>query len=92
VKKLLIKNAKFVVETFTLAIVKTFTFAMARRLKMSSRYAIDVPNGHDPESNMITYGIYQSKEEAIKYAKHLFGSDDEGRVLIVTEFEEWEDE
>jgi hypothetical protein len=59
---------------------------------MSKQYAIDVPNGHDPESNMITYDYYDTKEEAIKYAKHLFGADDEGRVLIVTEFEGYEDE
>ena len=57
-----------------------------------SKFAIDVPNGYDPESNMITYDIYDTKEEAIKYAKHLFGADDEGRVLIVTEFEGLEDE
>ena len=52
-----------------------------------SKFSIDVPNGYDPESNMITYDVYDTKEEAIKYAKHLFGADDEGRVLIVTEFE-----
>ncbi len=47
-------------------------------------YSIDLPNPLDPESEMIEYGTYETRELAVKAAHHHFGADEDGRLLLVT--------
>ena len=59
---------------------------------MSKYYAIDVPNGYDPESAWINYNCFETKEEAVKVAMHHFGADENGCICLLSELEEDEDE
>jgi len=59
---------------------------------MTLRYAIDIPNSLDPEDCWTNYGYYETHEEALKLAQHMFGADEEGRIQIVNELPPDEDE
>ena len=59
---------------------------------MSKTYAIDVPNGYDAEATWINYDYFDTKEEAIKFAMHHFGADENGCICLLSELEEDEDE
>jgi hypothetical protein len=56
------------------------------------KFAIYIPNYSDPEASWETYDYYESYEAAIKAAKHHFGADDEGRINIVSELSEDEND
>jgi hypothetical protein len=55
---------------------------------MAKKYAIDVPNPYNYEDVWINYDYFDTKEEAVAAAKRMFGADDEGRIAIVSEFED----
>ena len=59
---------------------------------MSKTYAIDVPNGYDPEAAWINYDYFDTREEAIKFARQHFGADENGCICLLNEIEEIEDE
>ena len=59
---------------------------------MSKTYAIDVPNGYDPEAAWINYDYFDTREEAIKFARHHFGADENGCICLLSEIEEIEDD
>jgi hypothetical protein len=51
-----------------------------------TRFAVDIParDGHA----MGEIGTYDTREEAITVARDLFGADEEGRISLVSEFDE----
>jgi hypothetical protein len=55
---------------------------------MSKKYAIDLPNPHDLEDVWVTYDYYDTREEAVKIAKHLMGADDDGNINVISEFDD----
>ena len=67
---------------------------------MSNTYAVsnkvharlDVPNGYDAEVEWMDYDYFETKEEAIKFARHHFGADKNGCICLVSEFEDEETE
>ena len=54
---------------------------------MSKKYAIDLPNPYDLEDVWVAYNYYDTREEALKVAKHLMGADDDGNINIISEFD-----
>jgi hypothetical protein len=56
------------------------------------RYAVDVPNGHDPEAEWVNYGYYPTREEALEAVRHHFGADEAGRIELISELPVEEDE
>jgi len=54
---------------------------------MSKFYSIDVPNGYDAEAAWINYNCFETKEEAVKFAMHHFGADENGCICLLSEIE-----
>ena len=54
----------------------------------SKKFAIDLPNPYDLEDVWVTYGEFDSREEAIKIAKLLMGADDDGNINVISEFDD----
>ena len=59
---------------------------------MGKDYEISLPDPRDPEAPYISYELYEKKEDAIKWAKHLFGADDNGNINIINEIDNGEEE
>jgi len=55
---------------------------------MSKKFAIDIPNPYYPDDAWANYDYYDTREEAVKEAKKMFGADDEGKISIISEFED----
>lgn len=55
---------------------------------MTKKFAIDLPNPYDLEDVWITYNEYETREEAVKIAKHLMGADDDGNINVISEFDD----
>ena len=55
---------------------------MSKRLTSKMRYAVDLPS---PEGEVwIAMEYFETKGEAIKYAREKFGADKEGKVKLVS--------
>jgi hypothetical protein len=48
-------------------------------------YAVDIPNGSDPEGEWVNLGYFETREEAIAYAREALGADEDGRIGLVSE-------
>lgn len=46
-------------------------------------FAIDIPDWFDPWSPWRNFDYYETREEALRAAKEVFGADEEGRICIV---------
>lgn len=52
-------------------------------------FVIALPNPFDPEGDRILLGDeFESEDEAIEFAAEVFNADEEGKVLIVCEYED----
>ena len=45
---------------------------------------VDLPNAYDIEGAWVNIGSFESRQEAIEFAKEKFGADDEGRIYIIS--------
>ena len=50
-----------------------------------TEYTVDIPNNADPEGEWINLGYFETRGEAIAYARDTFGADDDGRIGLVSE-------
>jgi hypothetical protein len=48
------------------------------------RYAIDLPNPFDLDGPLLNIDYFETKKEALKYAKDLFNADSKGRINIIS--------
>lgn len=55
-------------------------------------WAVDVPDFFDLEGPWIALEYFKSKEEALKYAKEFLGADDEGKISLISEVEDYSEE
>ena len=51
-------------------------------------FAVDLPNPYDLEGAWINVDYFDTREEAIAYAKKIFGADAQGRIGVVSELPE----
>lgn len=53
-------------------------------------YVIVLPNAFDPEGDRILLGDaeFDSEDEAIEWASEVLGTDEEGKLLVVCQYEE----
>jgi len=55
-------------------------------------WSVDFPNPNDLEAPWINYGLFDTKEKALKMIKHLCSADDDGNINVLSEVVEVEDE
>ena len=55
---------------------------------MSNTYFVDVPDARDAESPWINCSDFETKEEAIQFARHHFGADENGCICLISEVED----
>jgi hypothetical protein len=55
-------------------------------------YAVDIPNQHNPEAEWVCLGYFDTKAEAIAYVAETFGGDAEGKIGLVSELPDDEEE
>lgn len=59
---------------------------------MIKKYIVDIPSSDLNESDWIAIKYFDSHKEAIEFARKYFGADEEGRVCLISEIEEQEEE
>jgi hypothetical protein len=52
------------------------------------RYVIDLPDPRDATNAWIEVASFDTKREAIKWAKENLGADKDGKITIISEFDE----
>jgi hypothetical protein len=55
---------------------------MAREPKL--RAAVDLPNPHDIEGEMVNLNYFETKKQAIAWARKNLGADSKGRICVVS--------
>jgi hypothetical protein len=54
-------------------------------------FIVALPNPYDPEEEKVPLGDeFETEDEAIEWAATMFGSDEEGKLQIVVEYEDVE--
>lgn len=53
-------------------------------------FYVDVPNPHRPEWEFVAE--FKSRDEAIAYAKKHYGADDEGKVCLISEVQDLDED
>lgn len=53
-----------------------------KKLTMKMRYAVDIPNADGEEWICIDY--FETKKEAINFARKIFGADKDGRINLIS--------
>lgn len=48
------------------------------------RYAIDLPDPNNLEGEMVNMGYFETKREALRWAKDNIGTDSKGRINVLS--------
>lgn len=48
-------------------------------------FSIDIPNSDDIVGPFVNICTFQTKKEALKFAKDIFGADEEGKISLISE-------
>ena len=55
---------------------------------MRNTYFVDVPDASDAKLPWVNYAGFETKEEAIQFARHHFGADENGCICLISEVED----
>lgn len=58
----------------------------------SLKFAIDIPNSSNFEEAWVNVDYFESREKAIQFARQLFGADAEGKICVVSELPDEDNE
>jgi hypothetical protein len=48
-------------------------------------FSVDIPNSNDIAESFVNICNFQTKEEALKFVKDIFGANEEGKISLISE-------